>query len=359
MEFAALEPTSLNTKWARRNANKLIESGYLRSETTPGIGVTYYDTGKAGLGIKIGAYEKQNKAQIKGASPTQDESQAMSERYTYNDDQCQNGISPMSECHTKKVLKKDSLSKDLNDDDDDDDQNQNFSKTIKDPLGEENLYDQLSELGKKIIGFFRDNYNPDEPITSGVLSMIENLESENVTIEDYKQGYENWKKHGDSDALNDPTSLSTWAIKASKYRMNQEKPLKRRSHQDSQKPKKTNGTSKQVPDQKLSEYIEVWKEETGKPINSPYEFEGMVREFLKEGATPLIFRKAIKQQQESKYPVTNPSSVKKWTLNLAQEIEEHVFYSPSGTKIIEFVKKNPYQRVSVTSDLVKTERTVT
>lgn len=62
----------------------------------------------------------------------------------------------------------------------------------------------------------------------------------------------------------------------------------------------------------------IWEQETGKLIAGMQAFGKMVDRFRAEGVTPEDYRIAIREQNNSDYPVKNPTSVENWALSIAK-----------------------------------------
>jgi hypothetical protein len=84
-----------------------------------------------------------------------------------------------------------------------------------------------------------------------------------------------------------------------------------------------------------SSFRDVWEKETGKLIAGFTEFYKMCDRFKEEGVTPDLYRTAIKEQQNSDYPVKNPTSVETWAIRLAKSEklsakEKQKYIGPNG-----------------------------
>ncbi len=88
-------------------------------------------------------------------------------------------------------------------------------------------------------------------------------------------------------------------------------------------------------------YASVWETEMGMLVTGYTAFCKMVDEFAEVGVTPELYRVAIREQKNSKYPVTNPTSVKNWALGLVNDtqgdngkkpVKTRTYIGPRGEK---------------------------
>lgn len=80
-------------------------------------------------------------------------------------------------------------------------------------------------------------------------------------------------------------------------------------------------------------YASVWETETGTLVTGFTAFHKMVDEFMEAGVTPELYRVAIREQKNSKYPVTNPTSVKNWALGLVNDTQGNNGKKPVKTRV--------------------------
>lgn len=218
------ERSGYSRSTALRSINKLIKNGYIRSETSPGIGVAYYDTGQAKLKVDISAVDDRSDTQsaetylTKADTKLRGSQLPVSGRHTY---QYHTDTPPISERHTKKVLKKDLKESDEDDTEISDINYLNYKnnghKTQILSNQEKQKADQINYIFEQTTGQKKLSYGLE------IRDFIKWIFKENIKDQDIKGGildYQNWEY---TSPLKDLCSLQTWIGNARRNRINAEK----------------------------------------------------------------------------------------------------------------------------------------